>query len=410
MFLICLEKKVNNLIKMTSTFSFEWPNYSWANDVQDYSAKKHHYVGTSHSPTRKLTNKDFKINECFFNPITQKYNNRSIQEKVSSAEKAAFPYKIASYYDRNLRYEQTFDIINLKDKFRVFKNHPLAPREKEQFGNLKLKDMSKIEYNILSNINLRDHHFEKPEKRPQKPSTVPVLKPVVKQAWTFKDYDIISNKYNDDNEAKKKVNEQAFKLESANKYWRTHNFNPVVGKFFDPVKEDKFQEEQKAKAAVWGKDRVLKLPKRVQEQGLLYNPVNQKILDEERLKAYEQKMRDKKKRYERKNQIEEFFLRRDMALTERAHTRNANKKCYEYYRETDNRGYDIISFDKNYNKYKKMLTLKDHTTNWDMLQDKSSEKTSTFGNNNIYKDNYDYSDVDKNIFKFKTERNSKIEN
>ena len=57
----------------------------------------------------------------------------------------------------------------------------------------------------------------------------------------------------------------------------------------------------------WGKDNVLKLPKKVQEQGLLYNPINQIVLDENRLKKYENKIESTKKRYKKKQDIENYY-------------------------------------------------------------------------------------------------------
>jgi hypothetical protein len=391
-----------------NNFSFDWPNFNWAKSVNQYETnKKNPFQGRSYSPLPRITQKEIKAGEAFFNPITQKYNEKQIQEKTCYQEYKSLPFKVANNYDKTLRYEQTFDIINLKDKLKVFKNHPLYPVEKESIGNKKLKDMSKIEYNILSNTNLTRHHFDKPENRPNKPSTSPVIKPLKKQVWTFKDYDIISNKYLAEHNEKAKINEQALKLEAANKYWKTHNFDPVVGTYFDPKKEEKFQQEQKKIAAEWGKDRVLRLPKKVQEQGLLYNPVNQLILDEERLTAFDIKQKNKKKRYERKNDIEEFILRKGISYSERDETRKMNKKCYDYYREADNRGYDIVNFDKNYNKYKDNLNLKDHMNDWDLLKNKSSTTTSTFGKNKLFKEEYDYSDANKNFHEFKEDRNSK---
>ena len=383
----------------------ECPNYNWVKDVTDYSQKKHHYVGTSFSPTKRATYKDFKNNECFFNPLTQKYTNKDYNNQVNSAEKALLPKKISSHYDRNLRYEQTFDIINLKDKLKIFKNHSQYPKVKEPIFNL--KDPSKIEYNILSNVNLTKHHFDKPENRPDKPSTVPLIRPPKRQTWTYKDYDVISNKYNENHDQKYILNDNIHKLEAANKYWKTHNFNPVLGSFYDPKKENKFQDDRIKKASVWGKELVYKLPKKVQDEGLLYNPVNQKVLDEDRLNKYISKEKAIKKRYERKNDIEEFYLCRDLAITDRNEKRQTNKKCYEYYREVDNRGYDIVNFDKTYNKYKDNMSLKDHKNEWELLKEKSSEKNNNFKSKKTFRDNFDYSDANNNLYDFKNKRESK---
>ena len=379
-------------------FSFEWPNYNWHLEMS--KEKRYKNTTISFSPQRRITNREIKKNDTFFNPITQRYSKDD--HIIRQSEAKSIPRKIASYYDRSLRYEQTFNIISLKDKFRLFKNHPDYPTEKEPFGNKTLKDMSKIEYNILSNVNLKDHHFERPEKRPDKPSTSPKIKQSMKQVWTFKDYDIISNKYNNDDSAKSGVNEKAFKLEAASKYWRTHNFNPLTGKYFDDEKEKTYQLAMKEKEKIHGAKQTLKLPKRVQEQGLLYNPVNMKILDKERLINHEERLRNKIKRYEQKNQIDEFFLKRDMALTERAEIRKSNKKCYEYYREQDNRGFNIVN-NSDQPKYKTSLKLKDHKNDWDVLKEGSINKI-----NKVFKEEYDYSDAQTNYDEFKGNRISKF--
>ena len=399
-----------------SNFSLQWQNFSWKNEVNEYQNNKMSTFSSSLSPTRRVTHQEIKTNECFFNPITQKYLNNTLHEKVKSEEKNNLPNTFSRYYDKNLRYEQTFNIINLKDKLSMFKSHYLYPHEKQPIGNKKVLDMSKIEYNILSNQNLKNHHFDKPENRPNKPSTSPKYKPQLKQVWTFKDYDIISNKYNENHEKKLETNELTFKMESAKKYWRNHDFDSIVGKFYDQEKENKYQTDYQNKAKIWGKEQVLKLPKKVREEGLLYNPVNKKVLDQERLEAHDLKMKNKKKRYEKKNQIEEYFLKKDIYQTEINEKRKNNKKCYEYYREEDNRGYDILNFDKNFHKYKSTLKLKDHKSDWDVLKEKADKsndnenyksKVSINNDANIYKHEYDYSDVNKIFFDFKTNRSSK---
>lgn len=391
-----------------NTFSFECPNFNWANSIKQYQhTKLNPFEGRSCSPPQKISHKDIKHAEVFYNPITQKYNDKDFHRKTVSIEKNIIPNRIASYQDNALRYEQTYDIINLRDKLKVFKDHSDYPKVKDPSKNKSVIDMSKKEFNILSNINLKVHHFDKPENRPDKPSTSPVIKPLKKQLWTFKDYDIITNKYVEDHQKKEKVNDQAFKLEAANKYWATHDFNPVLGKFFDPLKESKFQDEEKKKAEIWGKDRVLRLPKKVQDEGLLYNPVNTKILDEERLKQYDLKIKNQKKRYERKNEIEDFILNKGISISERDEKRRMNRKCYEYYKVTDNRGYDIVNFNKNYNTYKSTLILKDNISDWDKLKNKSSMNKSTFNSKRIYKEEYDYFDANDHLHTFKQNRESK---
>jgi hypothetical protein len=54
-------------------------------------------------------------------------------------------------------------------------------------------------------------------------------------------------------------------------------------RLYDADKESAFQAERAAEALIHGRDEVKKLPITVQEEGLMYNPVNMHIEDRERL-------------------------------------------------------------------------------------------------------------------------------
>jgi hypothetical protein len=389
----------------TSNVTLKNENYNWAKEVNDYQTAKKNLEWGTNPKQCKVTHKDIKSNEVFFNPVLQKYNNKNIENRVKSVEQRTFPDKIAKFYDKSLRYEQTFNIINLKDKLNVFKDHNDYPKMKERKSNL--IDHSKTDFNILSNKKLTEHHFERPDKRPIKPSTSPIIKKEKKQAWSFKDYDIISNQYLENNESKKKVDEIAFKLESANKYWKTHNFDLIAGQYYNKNKEIKYQSEQAEREKSWGKDQVLKLPKKVQDQGLLYNPVNQQVLDSQRLAIYEQKERNKKKKYEKRKDMEDYYFKKAIVEENRKDKMSLNKKNYEEYKEIDNRGYNIINFEKNFNNYKSNSDYKINNNGWNNLKQKSNE-TSAINRDKIFKHAYDYSDTNINLHNFKKERNCKI--
>lgn len=388
-----------------SNIVFADSNYTWSNDINNYQHSKQNLEWGKNPKFTKITHKDIKTTEVFFNPITQKYNNHEVENKIKHQESKVFPNKIATFFDKSLRYEQTFDIITLKDKLNVFTNHPDYPKGKSERSKT-LIDHSKIDYNILSNKKILEHHFDKPENRPVKPSTSPIIKKQKKQAWSFKDYDIISNQYIENNTDKKKVDELAFKFESANRYWKTHNFNPVVGEYYNKDKEEYFQKERKERETSWGKNQVTKLPKKVQEQGLLYNPVNQQVLDSERLAIYEQKEKNKKRRYEKRKDVENYYFNKSLTEAEKKEKIVENKKSYEPFKEEDTRGYNIINFNNNFNKYKSNQKFKDLSNPWEQLKQKAGKESSL--NKKIFKNAYDYSDVEYNLHKFKSERNSKL--
>ena len=56
----------------------------------------------------------------------------------------------------------------------------------------------------------------------------------------LRDYNIISNRYLELHEEKMQVDREVQRLEAAKMYWKTHDFDPVNGQFYDPDKEGKF--------------------------------------------------------------------------------------------------------------------------------------------------------------------------
>ena len=56
----------------------------------------------------------------------------------------------------------------------------------------------------------------------------------------FKDYNIVSNKYLEHHDKKVVADEQISRAEAAQKYWKTHDFDPVNCKYYNDDKEVTF--------------------------------------------------------------------------------------------------------------------------------------------------------------------------
>ena len=69
--------------------------------------------------------------------------------------------------DKQLKVEQTFNIINLQDRFKGFENHPDYPKMKDLINKRKKINYDSKNYNIISNLPLTIHHYDKPENRPK---------------------------------------------------------------------------------------------------------------------------------------------------------------------------------------------------------------------------------------------------
>ena len=94
------------------------------------------------------------------------------------------------------------------------------------------------------------------------------------------------------------ADDQITKAESAQRYWKTHDFDPINCNYYDQEKEQEFLQQRDEYAKIHGKDQVKKLPITVQNEGLMYNPINMKIEDERRLYERDLREKNKKARYE----------------------------------------------------------------------------------------------------------------
>ena len=76
----------------------------------------------------------------------------------------------------------------------------------------------------------------------------------------FKDYNIVSNKYLEHHDQKVQADEDILRAEAAQRYWKTHDFDPITCKYYDEMKETDFAQKIADEAKIHGQDQVKKLP------------------------------------------------------------------------------------------------------------------------------------------------------
>lgn len=58
----------------------------------------------------------------------------------------------------------------------------------------------------------------------------------------LRDYNIITGRYLEAHDDKIKVDQEIQRAEAAQKYWQTHNFDPLTCSLYDPSAEKNFDE------------------------------------------------------------------------------------------------------------------------------------------------------------------------
>jgi DNA-dependent RNA polymerase auxiliary subunit epsilon len=76
------------------------------------------------------------------------------------------------------------------------------------------------------------------------------------------DFHIITNKFKEGLEYKEVAANEQMRKHLSDTYWRTRDFNPVQGEFYDYEKEKEFKRTQYEKSLTHGESQIAKLPTR----------------------------------------------------------------------------------------------------------------------------------------------------
>ena len=215
-----------------------YDGYSWKDDIKNYVYNKTN-IGwdTKKAYDPKITHKMVKANDVVFNPILQKYKDSKLETSLKNTEKSAIISEIIKNQDNQLKVEQTFNIINLKDRLKGLENDPNYPSMKDLIHSRKrIESINPKNYNILSNLPLTTHHFDKPENRPNFNFSEPKKGKRIFKFGTERDFDIISTKYKKFDKEKNEVDKEIQKIKTAKIFYQKNDYNIIKGEFYNKEK------------------------------------------------------------------------------------------------------------------------------------------------------------------------------
>lgn len=395
---------MQQLLNHTQNYSF-----NWSKSINDYAAQKRSLEWGSNPKPTYITQKEVKQKDLIYNPILQVFNDKSKENNQRQTERTNILQTIAINQDRQLAKEQIYNVINLRDRLKGMENDPNYPSYKPNVPKAKAIDIHQINYNVLSNKPLSQHHYDKPENRP-KTDEQPTSKSTRTTSLSgVRDYDIISNKYKEYNEEKLEVDKKINKIQTAKLFYKKNDYNPVKGRFFDETKEAGYQLSRSERDKTWGQEHHRQKPACAKGQSDLYNLINMKVVNEQDLKLSDLKERNKKKRYELKVDIEDYYRNKNANEQIKKEKASENKCSYQRYNEIDKRYYDIIDLKEvPYKKYASVIK-KDNLTDWEKIVNNTGVN-NTFQSKSIYKDTYDYSDNAENYDRYTKGRMEKLKN
>ena len=232
-------------------------------------------------------------------------------------------------------------------------------------------------YNFLTNLSEADHAraptFYDEEfiiKRAGKPKE---KRDVVGNG---REFSIINNNFTHDHDRKKKEEYERFKSHTLEKYWATHDYDPVRGKYYDAEKEQRYRDQRQLLASVKGTAQMLKLAPSVQySEGNCYDIVNHSIHDDGKVSVTNGVADRSLHRIKRVEKEKEAFERGSIKQ-EKDEEKRLARISYKRWENTIDRGFDFL---------KNSVTPADApqplpprpTTMWARLQTQTVDSNST---------------------------------
>ncbi|KAH8053949.1 hypothetical protein JL722_9110 [Aureococcus anophagefferens] len=205
---------------------------SWGDTLKSYQAERGlaswDKLGEAHPP------KDHRVTHyekrSKFNPLLQRHYDPRRERSARNSAAEADGAKLAAAVDK----QPPFDIVT--HEFRSGKTPAdRAPSNKPPD--------SRTSWNIIN------HEAKDPRAPPRK---------------SRREFDIVSNKYISDHKGRTLRDRTEAKHSAQKLFWETHDFDPLLGRYYDAGKEADFAKQRAVLSSIAGQGSVARLPPAVQ--------------------------------------------------------------------------------------------------------------------------------------------------
>jgi len=325
------------------------PQPSWGAEIRNYETVKRHVLdeGFLRGPQARVTNGAMKRAERVFDPLLQRYRSGGTELEQRVLEETERVNHLNRAQDIAIMREQPFDIIRHESKLDA-----IAPGvDPTRFGNPRraegqpgnaLPDTT-LDYNLISNMPFDSHHWARPELRPRCVERTAPRQRSVPQ-YQVKDFNIVTNRYSRQHEAKSKRDSRANLLEATYKDAVQNRYDPVTQQFNDPHKEEFFRTCDDAHGVEMQMRATAQQPPSMKgRETEFYNMVTHEKHDDGMLKFYDKAEAGRKDRYNNRYIMEHNWHAQDIKGDHVNNTRKLNRAAPERFEEEAQRGYDIVS-------------------------------------------------------------------
>ena len=225
---------------------------SWGDAIRQLEAEKKTLpwnIADSTTKVKRINLRERRLQERELDPIVMKFRDAASEQNFTDTLNS----KMETVLARSASISSKYNIINhqgsVKSLGGVIRRDPTASM------------------NIVSNLNGKDHYntpllysdsytrtrFVPKRKEESKNKIIP----------SRRDFNIVSNNFYLDNEAKQLAEYETLHDEVTKRYWETHGYNPVMGQYYSEADEQRYVEQREMLKTVQGKSQACRIPPRL---------------------------------------------------------------------------------------------------------------------------------------------------
>jgi len=333
---------------------FKMPPATWSDDLRSYEREKRRVIdeGLVQGQQMRLPYGHVRAQERTFDPLLQRFRDNGMETKQRQAEDRERIAHLNRAQDTQITHEQPFHILHHESRLNALAPGVdparLAGGRGGSLGKMNRTSAAttgfpttSLDHNIITNLPFEEHHWAPPGERPSMAEKAPRERKVPQ--WQIKDFNIISNRYVSDHEAKRQAENRVNLVEAAQKYNKQNCFDPLTQQFSDPRVEARVragQDAREVEAVVRAQAQVP--PSLRARESVHYDVLSHKAHDEDMLQAFDSVQELCKERYKNRYIYEHNLHAQDLKGDHITEARKLNRVAPERFEWDRQRGYDII--------------------------------------------------------------------
>jgi len=316
---------------------------TWAEEIRQYERSKREVVHEDllHRENQiTLTAGEVAHKERLFDPVLQRFRDDGTETRKRSQEDKDRVGHLNRARDIQIIREQPFNIISHESHLESIA--PGMDPEMRYTEGPPFRPPNNLDFNIVSNLPLEQHHWEKPGARPQFVEKVRRTRKI--PACLVKDYNIVSNRYLQDHDAKIVRDKRAYLLEGVAKYNAVNRLHPITQQCTNPHHESRMRECDDARVVeVSLRHEAVQPPSYQGRAAALHDMITNEPINPEVLAMVDMAEKERKERYRNRHVKEHNQHVQDMKGDHITQVRKLNRVSHARHAIPLKRGHDIVT-------------------------------------------------------------------